>query len=240
MSNQDRIDQYLSGALAPEALAAFRAELRTNEVLAKELAEVRKTQLVVKATIRQDMRQRAQQQWEKQRAPARLIPVRWWLGAAAVLLLISFLGWWFWESSSPQGPELYAQYFVAPPPPSTRTVVTKDSLWLPAITAYRAGQYPTAIAYFNQLDALPDSSRFSESKLYLGISYLATEKFASAVATLKQIPENSPLLQDAEWYLVLAFLGNSQIDLAEPILQKIAQDERHFKQAEAKRILAVL
>ncbi|MEM6771213.1 MAG: hypothetical protein AAF597_11570 [Bacteroidota bacterium] len=237
MSNRDRIDQYLSGQLSPEAMTAFQEELNTNQALAKELAEVRTLQLVVKDGIRQELRQRAQQQWEKQRTPARLSPVRWWLAAAAVILLVFSFGWWFGKDDSSRGAALFVQHFTIPPPPGTRAIAPEDSLWVAAIAAYQKAQYPTAINYFDQLSALPDYARRHETQLLLGISNLAIKRFDPAALAFQQIPANSPFHQDAEWYLALTYLSSEQLVLAKAIFQQIAQDERHFKRDDAMKIL---
>lgn len=105
-----------------------------------------------------------------------------------------------------------------------RSGTSGDSDYQTAIEAYQVKDYATAIPILEQ--ALVATPNDSDIKMLLGNSYLGTKsgQAQAAVDLFKPLAadESSLYIEQAEWYLALAYLQNNQVAEAQALLEKIA------------------
>lgn len=259
---QDRIDDYLLGNGAPEERREFEEETTRNKDLSNELGA---TELAIAAIeLAEDRALKARLQGLEQKLAAKtsastVVPpltatssrkpearvvdigrrrkgrLRL-LGYAAALLLMLAVGWWaFSEPGGFDAQQLAMDSFKPYENIATGTVrgdndATAETA---AFADYDAGNYAAAADKFA---ALPESN---VHQFYLGQSLLAQGDFEEAhLIFLKLWRSDFALKEESYYYLGLADLGRGDIIEARNALSKIARNENHPMQAEAKALLA--
>lgn len=241
----DRIEAYLADELSPEDRADFEARCRQDA----QWAESTRLHLLARQTLhesgREALKSRLDQRYQPEGSPSATRRPLWqqpWIYAmAAAIALILLLVWWP-KSPHYQSPqELYAAYMELPVPSGLRSS-TQDSLaqrWEQAMQAFQDSAYQDAIRQLEPL--IQDSSFLSQSgnraRLYLGVAHLQLSQFEQAQAYLKSIAAGSLYFDQAQWYRVLAYLRAGQVSPMLPLLHAIAEQENHYRQAQARRLL---
>lgn len=102
-----------------------------------------------------------------------------------------------------------------------------------AFQAYTGQDYAKAAATFSEVTAQNDSLHF-----YKGISYLKANMPVKAIESLKIITDkdNADLKQQAEWFLLLAYLGHNDIPQAKVLQAKILNMSDHKYKEEATNV----
>jgi hypothetical protein len=105
--------------------------------------------------------------------------------------------------------------------------------------AYADKNYREAAQYFSKL---PDGSQNAGSvSFYLALSNLYMEQYENAIVLFESVSiSESRYEQQALWYKSLALLKANDQAKAQKILLQIAEDQRHFKHAEAQQLLSLL
>ncbi|MCK8479106.1 tetratricopeptide repeat protein [Psychroserpens algicola] len=139
--------------------------------------------------------------------------------AAAVIILLAVTGfWWF---NTPQNDKLYSKYFT--PDPGLPTTMSSNSNYdfYDAMVNYKQGDYQTAIAKWDAIQPKNDTLNY-----FLGVACLANKNEAKAIGFLNKATQNTdfPLLNDAHYYLGLAYLKDGDIDFAKKNLQKSSNE----------------
>jgi hypothetical protein len=243
MEHHDKIEQYVQGQLSPTERLAFERELASNRQLSEALAAYRKSELVIKAAARQQLRSKAAEAFANQARPAgRTVLLQRLAVAASVALLLAAGLWWMKaDGGQPSSEQLFAQYYELPPPPTVRSgLLLSGSPWEDAIEAYSKQDYQTAIPRFRELISDPDFQLKETARLLLGLSLLSSGAAEESVAVFGEISTSSSLRQDAEWYGALALLKIGKAAQAKVAFEQIATKERHFKKKEAAAILEQL
>lgn len=140
--------------------------------------------------------------------------------AAAVVILLAVTGfWWF---STPQNEKLYSEYFT--PDPGLPTVMSSNSNFefYDAMVNYKQGDYKVAIEKWQLIDRKNDTLNY-----FIGVAFLADKKHQDAISFLEQSVNNPhfPLLNDAHYYLGLAYLKNGKIELAKAQLSQSSVEQ---------------
>lgn len=108
-----------------------------------------------------------------------------------------------------------------------RSETSNDSDYQAAIEAYEVKDYATAIPILEQ--ALVATPNDNDIKMLLGNSYLGAKQgqAQAAVDLFKPLAadESSLYIEQAEWYLALAYLQNDQVVEAQSLLEEIAAEE---------------
>lgn len=133
--------------------------------------------------------------------------------AAAVVILLAITGyWWF---NTPQHEKLYSTYFT--PDPGLPTTMSSDSNFefYDAMVNYKRGEYKIAIEKWESINTKNDTLNY-----FLGVAHLANKKHQNAISFLEASIDNPdfPLLNDAYYYLSLAYLKEGDIELAKKYL----------------------
>lgn len=152
----------------------------------------------------------------------------------ALLLLpsLAFLGC----NNAPQ--DLCTRYFEPYPDlVSTRARNPANGTYIDAMTAYKAGDYPTAIKGLEEYLQTP--RRDAAPRLYLTCAYLATGDPYKAELYLDHIT-NSGIKEfndQVDWYNALCLLCGGQTERAKAQAEWIAGRERHTYKAEAQKLV---
>lgn len=241
----DQIEAYLADTLSPQAKADFETRCRQDAEWAANTRQHLLARQALHEAGRAELKARLDQRFDRQAAGgtgSRPLWQRPWLyvavaAAAAVLLLF----WWRPARQPLDAQQLYAQYMEVPMSGTLRGS-TQDSLaqrWEQAMQAFQDSAYQDAIRQLEPL--IQDSSFVSQSgnraRLYLGVAHLQLGQLEQAQAYLESIEAGSLYVDQAQWYQVLAYLRAGQISPMLPLLRAIAEQETHYRQAQAKRLL---
>ena len=157
-------------------------------------------------------------QYIKQEKPVR--QMRWlqWAVAASIVGIITW-GVSYFLVKSPEE-KLFAQHYKPDPGLPTLMGVSEHYDFENAMVSYKMGDYPKAIAGWQQL--LKENPGNDTLHYFIGSAYLAKGQPESAISNLNQILSvpQSVFLSDAHWYLSLAWLRENNKDEALKALQK--------------------
>lgn len=124
-------------------------------------------------------------------------------------------------------------------PPSDQTEATKEGkrLYQLAVTAYQAGDFEQAAQQFEAYRTM-DIQHEQNYSLYLGIAYLATERFNDAQDILEEALNHvSPAKKgDAEWYLVLTLIRKNALNQAKQRLDGLVANVDHPRHKQAVQL----
>lgn len=162
-----------------------------------------------------------------------------------ILFTILLLGglYFYLNRATPDTSAIYATYFQSfEVSESTiyRDLDKKASEFHLAIKAYKEKDYAKAVLLFEKEGISKKSNTFMQ--LRYSIALLGAKKGKSAILFFKNIIEKSNsqfIIENAEWYLALAYLQINDITNAVPLLEKISTHSEDFRQA-AKEILKKL
>ena len=117
---------------------------------------------------------------------------------------------------------------------------SKDTqLYNQARAEYGGGEYAAASASFEKLSA--DEPRSLAYVYFHGMSLLASDQASASIPVFEKIltaPRVSLVIQQARWYLAMAYFKTKDAAKAKEMLQGI--EEGHFNFAEAKVLLGKL
>jgi len=245
-NNTQLIDKYLTGMLSEEEEllfqeklkdASFKEELNQMKLLKESITtfEMRR----IKDLLGEEEKKHAStntQQKSPQRKPRQLVPML--LKVAAVLIGVTGLIWWI-STLNNNHENLFAQYFS--PITNNKVVIDKStpdsSILKQTFSYYENKEYKSALKGFKTIIANNDNDDY---RFFQANAFLATHQTDQAITILTQIIQNkqSPYLDDAKWYLALAYLRKNQLSSAKPLLEMLLTHS--FYGDKAKTILKAL
>lgn len=157
----------------------------------------------------------------------------YWLAAAVVSLLIVSSVFLF-QSSEPDTLALYNSYYQPYPNlfyPAVRGDSDTDTISISkkALRAYNQGDYKTAANYFREALTNRDEIGNEYGLLYLGNCLLALDSLSAAKNILQQINEQSPVVDQAKWYLALAHLKSKELEEAGKVLGELTDHANSYR-----------
>ncbi len=194
--------------------------------------------------LRQELKSRLVDQEKKIKQSPALLLRKWAIAAIIGLVVVVGIGYLFLfpSSSTPaSGVALYQEFF-APYPNELYPInlgaedTTQEAL---ALQLYERKIYVAAIDGIRQI---PVSRRTSDIRFYEANALLALDSLTEAQEILIQLqrqPDAAYRLQ-AEWYLALSYLAQSNPSQAVPLLEEIAMNSGHPYQSEASSVLSKL
>lgn len=157
--------------------------------------------------------------------------------AAAFLVLIGFGIYLLQIDRSRTNQELFNKYFSS----YTSIIENRDAenrslLLTKGMTAYSKGAFKESIHLFEQLIGHPAYS--TPAAFYTGLSYLELRKADQAVKYLKMTTVSDGMfMQEAQWYLSLAYLLANKKEQATELLVNIASEPDHYYREKAQKLL---
>jgi hypothetical protein len=233
------IDQYHAGDILEEY---FQNRLESDPNLQQAFVEYQLDLNVIHAGAKEQLKNKAALALEKyEQGDGKIFSLRRLLQIAAVfvLLVVSiFLMKDMNQTSSTQN--LFAAHFVLPDAVGERNVTPQSSAWNDAMVAYTNQDFKMTIELLTPLLDQKDFPYAIRGHLYVGLSQLMQNENQKALEHFESINAESSFVQDAEWFRALAFLKMDDLVDAKQVLQKIANQPRHFKNQEALAILKQL
>ena len=251
----ETIDKYLSGELRGQELKAFEEMLKTNQQLREELKLERDLDQIILDEdtigfrkevigVREEMKQQENRPKRFQK-PFQLITGKWYLMAASVLILVGIFAYlYFLQNRQISNEKLFARYYSKYP--SEIAERSGDDVsnepFVMGMNEYGKNNFEGAIRYLN-LTINADSSN-NIARLYIGISYMETNKYDIAILNFKRIiskPGNM-FAGQAKWYLALTYLKTNNADYrkeTKSLLRSIVQN-KGYRAKEAQELLGKL
>lgn len=246
--SQEIIDQYLNKQLRGKALTAFESKMEADPVFRKEI----ETQAFIHRGANKfgedEMRAKLKKiraevlKKDSGKAKDKVVPlgskkkktrtILRWSMAATIALALGAAVYLVATSRNISATELYASYYE--PYAEEINVRNGDATTLAnqASQLYKEGKYDAALPEFMKvLEAEPANA---EVQLAIGISQLELNRFEKATQTFSAV--TNPLYKDqAQWYLAMTFLKQSDLGSAKTVLGAIEKGD--FKYDQAQEIL---
>ncbi len=232
----ERIEAYLANRLTAEERTAFEQEISENSELAEAVAlqrlERRAMQLALHDELRQTMQAwRAEEASPQQEAVVRPLRVRFrrTLAAAASVLVLVLAGtsWWATQQYSNEALALDANAA----PRISRNRGATDQL-TQAQAAVNRGEY-------QQVLDLLENDTTTNAVLLRGAAYFGLGNAQEARAAYEAVLDSgsTPQQELAEWQLILLELADGQVEVIQPKLQAIIdQQPPHTYQQQAREL----
>ncbi|MBK9327911.1 MAG: tetratricopeptide repeat protein [Sphingobacteriales bacterium] len=240
--DNDRIKKYLKNELPPEERNAFEREMQDDPFLMEALDGLESFNQPPKLEeILRELEVKIDTRTASAKAGGKItfMNVFKLAAAACVIGIVAFTSWrYVFTKRIVDEQTIYASYFkpLTHPDAAVRgeNKLSNDEQ---AIQAYEREDYFEAVRQYEKLVA--DNPANVKNKLFLGISYLATNQPKKAIDVLGSITTSEEFHYDIQWYLALAYIKTKEIQKAQDILQKIVQNENYY-QHQAKNILTAL
>ncbi|KJD33498.1 hypothetical protein PK35_06520 [Tamlana nanhaiensis] len=143
--------------------------------------------------------------------------------AVAAAFVIGLGSIWFF--SIPQNEKLYAKYYKPDPGLPTTMSSTNNFEFYNAMVKYKHGDYKLAIKTWRELaNKTPDNDTLN---YFIGVAHLANKNVDSAIPFLERTVQTKkafPFINDANYYLGLAYLKEGNTELAKQFLSKSNTD----------------
>lgn len=225
---------YFANQLTDDEQLLFD-ELLKNDLDFKAQFEFEKDlKRVIKEYVNEDLKEKLVGYEREISGKDKSKPSKWrfknWSIAASIALLIG-LGWIGIKSfSGPDYNELYQDNFEGYPN-TVYTISRADgdsTKERDAFAAYEAGDYEKAVAAFQELRS---TGGISHVDFYQALSYLQLGKNTQAIDLLKNVMLNDEVFRaEANWYLALAYLKDSDKVNAVAALKRQVQDFEYSKE----------
>ena len=254
MENFDRIRNYLLHRMSGEERTQFEADVRGDDVLAREL-ELQRFEMETIDQIEADHLKkkaselRAQQSARRNKSSrsARTVKMYRILAAAAAMALL--IGFFFWQQEANKEDITAFSYRQVRVVYNT-TIVNRgkeadsvfDQPYIAILENRDIDQASAAIDYFLNFQSDVPSTR-RRAMLNLGHAYLLNQNLLKAAATFKDIQEmpsaTSIQKEEAEFFRAVALIEAGEVDLGRARLEKLGQEGKGYD-AVAKKLLDML
>ncbi|MEZ4774538.1 MAG: hypothetical protein R3D00_15240 [Bacteroidia bacterium] len=242
MENQDDFDlieDYLEGLLDDKAARTVEDRLANDASFASVFRKHQAAHTILKIGAGIHLKKKLSSRTDFSQTPQshKVYRLRWYWALAAGLALVLLIAGFRYGKFRYSDENLVKYYTGAYAGNSLRGVSDSDtSRWVQAMQAYEARNYEQAIHLFKSIGT--SDIHFMESQLLLGNALLLTRNPGAAVLPLRQIADShdSRFSTTAEWYLLLALVGNHQETEAMKLADKLASDKNHPYQKSAAHV----
>lgn len=235
------IEAYVKGELTEKDTTAFEQQLQQDTDLKKEVEFYENMAQVVSW---QGLFEEAAAEMEGTKTEAKVVtmkqkrPFRRYLAIAATFAVLVIGGIFLWQSLNSSTDQQFANYFD--PYPNDIAPITKgggvvENDLVAGLQAYERGEYAAALSIFQNLTP-SDTVQF-----YSSMIAMEQDNMEDAIEQLTVLATSESDFQlQAEWYLALAALKQSNIERAVGILERIQANNRHPFRRKAADLLAEL
>jgi hypothetical protein len=244
--NKDKfelVEKYLANRLSEEESRDFENRYQNDTAFAKEIDKYRTEIESVKKYGDQVLKEKFEKRFENmsQKRTGKVVQLRRSVLAIAAVILILLialpLGYWYFNSQTTMT-ELYVENFEPVSFSSFRdTAVNGKEAWLKARRYYENSDFEQSAEILKTMISNPEFARPSEANLYLGICHLKLKKPMDAISNFNAISPESAFMQDADWFIALAYLKLEDKRQATISFELMANDPNHFYQKKATEIL---
>ncbi len=214
----ETIENYLIGNLSGRDLEDFNRLLELDEDFKDQVEDVKTTLLGIEAqSLKEQLDDfhkeipETEIQQELALKKSRFASYSRIAAAAAIIIAVGSI--WFFIGSPNE--KLYANYFKPDPGLPTTMSSTNNFDFYDAMVSYKHGDYQIAIDKWKVLNAQkPENDTLN---YFLGVAHLANKNEAEAIPYLERsaaAEDNFVFLNDAYFYLGLAYIKEGQLELA--------------------------
>lgn len=246
---QEIIDQYLSKQLKGEMLDALNQRMNEDAVFKKEIEtqafihrgvnkfgedEMRAKLKKIRAEVLQDKSSKETKEEVAKvvslgQKKKRTRPVLRWSMAAAIALAIGAAVYIVATNQTMSSQDLYATYYQPFDEEISVRNITAEDMGNQASQFYKAKNYESALPIF--LKILEGEPENAEVQIATGICQLELGRFEKANQTFSSVV--NPLYKEqAQWYLAMNFLKQSDKENAKTILESIEQGDFNYEKAQ--------
>ncbi len=223
----NKIEAYLKHTLSDHECDQFEKALKNDATLRKTFNEYALAMDVMDQQVENDLRVKFASWKQERKFITRRITMYSAL-AASILLLVGMC----FLLKLKSGPTTYEQlahtYYLLPEAPS-HSMGDDQIHWNKGIKAYTRKDYEEAIRHWQHVE-YPDA----EINYYLAHCYFSVRKYEMAARLFNDLKEGtSAFSYAAEWYLVLSYLCDGQMEEYKPLLEIILTDKEHPYHSEA-------
>ncbi len=240
----DLVEAYLGDTLDEESRQAFETRYQKESDFAALVDTYSREIQVIQTAGENDLKNALNQRFKPAQAttPVRKLSFRPYIMAAAAAVVLLLSVFFFTQTADQQGTaDLFAENFQAPNFVARSAQDSPEELpWQEAAAYYQAGDYEKAAKALEALVATTVFGHFSEAQLYLGVCYLKLEQPYKALGALEKVKPGSVFVQNAQWFRLLSYLQLEDTPNAIKAAEAILQVNRHYKTAEATKILQLL
>lgn len=211
----ETIERYYNGLMTKDEKLAFEAELQQDAELKQEVEDIKALLFSIeKQSLKEKMNEfhedlPIQMVSETSTSKVRFFNFR---NSAAAIVLLAVGSYWFFTTSSNE--KIYDNYFKPDPGLPTMMSTSLDYTFYDAMVNYKQGDYETAISKWKKLEI---KSPNNDTLVYfLGVAHLADRHIDQAISYLEKasVTSNSVFIEDANYYLALAYLKKDKKEKA--------------------------
>ncbi|SFZ93754.1 hypothetical protein SAMN05428642_103314 [Flaviramulus basaltis] len=222
----EAIERYINGTMKPDELKDFNDYLKIDSEFKKQVEDI-KTMLLAKETksLKEDSKPSTKDltKTKTTKTPAKVRLLKSSKIALVAAIIIALGSIWYFSNSPNQ--KLYSKYFK--PATELPEINIKNSSYLyeyDAMKNYKNGNYSKAIKEWQILN----EQKINNDTLnyFLGIAKMANNNVPDAIPFLERcVAKNSfSLLNNAYFYLGLAYLNEGNIELAKKYISLSKND----------------
>ncbi|MEM7374719.1 MAG: hypothetical protein AAF587_39370 [Bacteroidota bacterium] len=242
---QDRIEQYLSGEMAPHHKVEFEQELITNKQLAENVRLYMLAHAEIQFAGRELLKSYAQKAYQATKGQEKktifLRPMVWGSIAAAIALLILFVILFPQSSRELDTDELFAEYYVPHSAIEARNLDESEHVLREGLDNYYEKNYDKAIAALSQAADSLDGADLLLANFFLGQSYIETGKTEAALLSFAKVSEGSLYGYVSRWNIALAYVRLNKMKEAREQLKTIRSNPNYqFYHRKADELLEIL
>lgn len=220
----ESVESYLNGNMSSFELKAFEEKLQQDSEFKTQIEDIKMLLLGIESqSLKENLNKfhkDINEDMPKSNTKDRYLHFRKIAVAASIIIAIGS----FWMFNQNSNEKLYTDYFT-PDPGLPTTMSTSDNYeFYEAMVNYKQGDYKIAITKWEALQKnKPNNDTLN---YFIGVAHLADKNEKNAIPFLKKITKNSdfPLVNDAYYYLGLAYLKNDNLELAKKNLTLSSND----------------
>ncbi len=214
----ETIERYLNGTMDIQELKDFNLLLESSDTLKTQISDVKTTLLGIETQSLKEQLDQFHQEIPKTKTQKPLSKKVRFLTfskiAAAATIIIAIGSIWFFNSQPNQ--RLYVKYFKPDPGLPTTMGINEDNFdFYDAMVNYKHGDYTLAISKWSILSHKKPAN--DTLNYFLGVAHLANKNSDDAIRFLERTVQSKnsfPLINDAHYYLGLAYLKKDNLVLA--------------------------
>lgn len=224
------IENYLNGKLDSKDLQEFEQRLQTEPEFKAKVEEIKSVLIGIETQALKEQLHVFHEDIDTKTTNSKIHNIKahtfnWKRLLIAAALIIAAGSFWFLNENSNE--RLYAKYFSPDPGLPTTMSSTADYEFYEAMVNYKQGDYKTAISKWETLQVKKPQN--DTLNYFIGVAHLANKNEESAISFLEKVSKNPEFVfvNDAYYYLGLAYLKTENIDKAKASLQNSTLENSH-------------
>ncbi|MDH7446014.1 tetratricopeptide repeat protein [Aquimarina sp. 2201CG14-23] len=237
----EKIEEYLAMVLSEEDMVAFEKEMAADPELRDEVEKQRELHHILSDKDTLDFKEKIQKiaaEIKQEESKANTTSFfSYWKIAASIIIILG-VGGLLWNNLDTKTTfsDLYASHYVPYPAEDVTRGETENKLDT-ILKEYTNGNYEKVIRELQKITTL---SKVEQLRLYLGNSYLNTNKEQEAILQFERISDTSKYYEDASWYRALTYLKLGDSKTSKEILESIIQYNGIYKENAMKLIEKIM